>query len=115
MTLSALRKQAQAVRRLNVNEGVRLKEIIGRPEIECHDKVVDIKMPELFCSEKRRFLVRCVADGKTKDAIEAAAVELNYSTISGGAAPAQRLAAKVAFTDDEKKADSSIQVDAHRR
>jgi Ca-activated chloride channel family protein len=98
--------------RIETPEGVRLKEIIGRPEIECHDRVVEIKMPELFGSEKRRFLVRCVADEKTtKDAMEAAAVSLNYATISGGAAPAQRLAAKVAFTDDEKKADSSIKAE----
>jgi len=75
---------------------------------------VEIKMPELFGSEKRRFLVRCVADEKTKDALEAAAVSLNYATISGGAAPAQRLAAKVAFTDDEKKADSSVRVEVAR-
>jgi Ca-activated chloride channel family protein len=100
--------------RIEAPDGVRLKEIVGRPEIECHDRVVDIKMPELFGSEKRRFLVRCVADGKTKDAIEAAAVELNYATISGGAAPAQRLAAKIAFTDDQKKADSSIKDEVAR-
>jgi Ca-activated chloride channel family protein len=94
--------------RIETPEGVRLKEIIGRPEIECHDRV------ELFGSEKRRFLVRCVADEKTKDAIEAAAVELNYATLSGGAAPAQRLAAKVSFTDDQKKADSSIKDEVAR-
>jgi hypothetical protein len=41
-------------------------------------------------------------------------VELNYATLSGGAAPAQRLAAKVAFTDDEKKADSSIKDEVAR-
>ena len=100
--------------RIEAPDGVRLKEIIGRPEIECHDRVVEIKMPELFGSEKRRFLVRCVAEGKTKDAMEAAAVELNYATLSGGAAPAQRQAAKIAFTDDQKKADSSIQVEVAR-
>lgn len=97
--------------RIDAPEGVRLKEIIGRPDIECHDRVVEIKMPELFGSEKRRFLVRCVAEGKTADALEAAAVSLNYATISGGAAPAQRQSAKIAFTDDEKKADSSIKVE----
>jgi Ca-activated chloride channel family protein len=100
--------------RIETPEGVRLKEIIGRPEIECHDRVVEIKMPELFGSEKRRFLVRCVAEGKTADALEAAAVSLNYATISGGAAPAQRLAAKVAFTDDQKKADSTIKDEVAR-
>lgn len=100
--------------RIDAPEGVRLKEIIGRPDIVCRDRVVEIKMPELFGSEKRRFLVRAVAEGKTADAIEAAAVELNYATISGDRAPAQRLAAKIAFTDDQKKADSSIQVEVAR-
>jgi Ca-activated chloride channel family protein len=100
--------------RIDAPEGVRLKEIIGRPDIECHDRVVEIKMPELFGSEKRRFLVRAVAEGKDADAIEAAAVSLNYATISGGAAPAQRQAVKIAFTDDEKKADSSIKAEVAR-
>jgi Ca-activated chloride channel family protein len=100
--------------RIDAPEGVRLKEIIGRPDIECHDRVVEIKMPELFGSEKRRFLVRAVAEGKNADAIEAAAVSLNYATISGGAAPAQRQAVKIAFTDDEKKADSSIKAEVAR-
>jgi Ca-activated chloride channel homolog len=100
--------------RIQAPDGVRLKEIVGRPDIECHDRVAEIKMPELFGSEKRRFLVRCVADEKTKDAMEAAAVELTYATLSGGAAPAQRLAAKIAFTDDQKKADSSVKDEVAR-
>ena len=100
--------------RINAPEGVRLKEIIGRPEIEVRDRVVEIKMPEFFGSEKRRFLVRCEADGKAADAIEAAQVELNYATADGAPAPAQRSAAKVAFTDDQKKADDSIKADVAR-
>ncbi len=83
--------------RINAPDGVRLKEIIGRPDIECHDRVVEIKMPELFGSEKRRFLVRAVAENHDAGAIEAAAVELNYATLSGAQAPAQRQAVKVAF------------------
>ena len=59
---------------------MQLKEIIGQPDIECHDRTAEIKIPELFGSEKRRFLVRCVADGKTADALDAATVELTYST-----------------------------------
>jgi Ca-activated chloride channel family protein len=100
--------------RIQAPDDVRLKEIIGRPDIECHDRVVEIKMPELFGSEKRRFLVRCVAESKTANSIEAAAVELSYATVKGDQAPAQRQAAKIAFTDDEKKADSSIQVEVAR-
>ncbi|MEO5722115.1 MAG: VWA domain-containing protein [Chthoniobacterales bacterium] len=100
--------------RINAPDGVRLKEVIGRPEIDCHDRVVEIKLPELFGSEKRRFLVRAVAEGRGTDAIEAAAVELNYAGLDGAAAPAQRQAVKVAFTDDEKKADASIRMEVAR-
>ncbi len=100
--------------RIEAPDGVKLKEIIGRPEIECHDRVAEIKMPELFGSEKRRFLVRCLTDSKTKDQLEPATVELNYSTVAGVQAPAQRQSAKISFTDDEKKADSSVRLEVAR-
>ena len=100
--------------RIEAPDGVHLKEIVGRPEIECKDRVAEIKMPELFGSEKRRFLVRCVTDAKTADALEAATVELNYATLSGGAGPSQRQSAKIAFTEDEKKSDSSIRPEVAR-
>jgi Ca-activated chloride channel family protein len=100
--------------RIEAPDGVRLKEIIGRPDIECHDRVAEIKMPELFGSEKRRFLVRAVVESKNADEIEATAVELNYTTLAGGNAPAQRLSAKIAFTDDEKKAESSVRSEVAR-
>lgn len=100
--------------RINAPDGVRLKEIIGRPDIECRDRVAEIKMPELFGSEKRRFLVRCVAEGNAANAIEAAQVELNYATREGAQAPAQRQAVKVAFTEDQKEADESMKVEVAR-
>jgi Ca-activated chloride channel family protein len=99
--------------RIEAPDGVRLKEIIGQPEIECRDRVAEIKMPELFGSEKRRYLVRCLAEGKVADAWEAAA-ELNYATLGGGAAPVQRQSAKIAFTDDEKKAEASVRAEVAR-
>src|SRR3954462_9224081 len=83
--------------RIQAPDGVRLKEIIGQPEIECHDRVAEIKMPELFGSEKRRYLVRCLAEAKTADALEAAA-ELNYATLGGSPAAARRQGGKGAFT-----------------
>ena len=99
--------------RIEAPDGVHLKEIIGQPEIECHDRSAEIKMPELFGSEKRRFLVRCLADEKVAGALEAAA-ELNYATTSGTQAPAQRQAAKIALTDDEKKSDTSVRAEVAR-
>ncbi len=101
------------VLRIEAPDGVKLKEVIGRPDIECHDRVAEIKMPELFGSEKRRFLVRCLTEGKT-DGLEAATVELNYSTVAGVQAAAQRQSAKISFTDDEKKADTSVRAEVAR-
>jgi Ca-activated chloride channel family protein len=100
--------------RIEAPDGVKLKEIVGRPEIECLDRVAEIKMPELFGSEKRRFLVRCLAEGKTADAIEPAVVKLSYATVTGVQAPEQRLSPKIVFTDDEKKADSSVRTEVAR-
>src|SRR4051812_2337478 len=100
--------------RIEAPNGVHLKEIIGRPDIECHDRVAEIRMPELFGSEKRRFLVRCLAEGKTADAIEPATVQLNYATVAGVQAPEQRQSPKIVFTDDEKKADTSVRMEVAR-
>ena len=100
--------------RISAPEGVRLKEIVGRPDIVCGDRVAEIKMPELFGAEKRRFLVRCVAEENVAETIEAAQVELSYATVDGTAAPAQRQVAKVAFTNDEKKSNESIHAEVAR-
>jgi len=70
-------------------------------------------MPELFGAEKRKFLVRCLADEKIAGSLEAAA-ELNYANTSGDKAPAQRQAARIAFTEDEKKAEASVRPDVAR-
>lgn len=58
--------------------------------------------------------MRCVAETKSTDAIEPASVELNYATIAGAQAPAQRQTAKIVLTDDEKKSDSSVRVEVAR-
>lgn len=99
--------------RINVPAGVRLKEIIGRPEIECRDRSAEIELPELFGSEKRRFLARCVADAEGPVSLEAN-VELNYENAEGSRAAAQNSAAKVAFTTDQQKADDSVRLEVRR-
>jgi Ca-activated chloride channel family protein len=100
--------------RINAPDGVHLKEIVGRPDIECRDRVTEIKVPELFGSEKRRFLVRCVAEAHTPAALEAAQVELNYATLSGAPAAAQRQVAKIAFTEDRTKSEESVRAEVAR-
>ncbi len=94
--------------RITVPEGVRLREIIGRPEIECRGRNVEIRMPELFGSEKRRFLARCVVEEKRAEPLEVAAIELNYETAEGSRAAAQSQMAKVKFTDEAPKSDASL-------
>jgi Ca-activated chloride channel family protein len=100
--------------RIRVPEGVRLKEIIGRPEIECRGRTVDITLPEYFGGDKRRFLARCVVEEKTSAPLEVATVDLQYEKAEGGKAESQNQAAKIGFTDEEKKADASVRLDVVR-
>jgi len=99
--------------RITVPEGVRLREIIGRPEIDCTGRTVEISLPEYFGGEKRRFLARCEADRATEAPLEVAMVDLRYDSESGKAEPQQQ-SAKIEFTDDEKKSDGSVRVEVGR-
>jgi Ca-activated chloride channel family protein len=100
--------------RITVPEGVRLREIIGRPEIECQGRNVEIRMPELFGAEKRRYLARCVVEEKRAEPLDVAAIELRYETAEGSHAPAQSQMAKVKFTDEAPKSDASLRPEVAR-
>ena len=94
--------------RITVPDGVRLREIIGRPEIECRGRTVQITMPELFGAEKRRFLARCVVEEKRAEPLDVAAIELSYESADGTRAPAQSGNALVKFTDEAPKSEASL-------
>ena len=100
--------------RITVPAGVRLKEIIGQPEIQCRGRSADIALPEYFGGDKRRFLARCVVEEKSSAPIEVAAVDLKYEPIDGGKAEPQQQAAKIDFTDEEKKSDASVRMEVMR-
>jgi len=100
--------------RITVPAGVRLKEIIGRPEIECRGRSADITLPEYFGGDKRRFLARCVVEEKASAPLAVALVDLKYEPTGGGSAEPQQQAANVTFTDEEKKADASQRMDVAR-
>jgi len=100
--------------RIRVPEGVRLKEIIGQPEIECRGRSADITLPEYFGGDKRRFLARCIVEEKSSAALEIAAVDLKYEPAGGGTAGPQQQAANVNFTDEEKKSDASLRMEVVR-
>ncbi len=100
--------------RITVPAGVRLKEIIGQPEIQCRGRSADIALPEYFGGDKRRFLARCVVEEKSSTPIEVAAVDLKYEPTDGGKAEPQQQAAKIDFTDEEKKSDASVRMEVMR-
>ncbi|MEA3211011.1 MAG: Ca-activated chloride channel [Chthoniobacter sp.] len=100
--------------RITVPEGVRLKEIIGRPEIECRGRHVEIALPELFGAEKRKFLARCAVEESSTEPLEVAAIDLNYETADGARAPVQSQGAKVRFTDEARQAEDSLKPDVAR-
>jgi Ca-activated chloride channel family protein len=97
--------------RITVPDGVRLREIIGRPEIECHGRNAEIRIPELFGAERRRFLARCVVEEKRMEPLDVATVELSYETAEGSPAPAQSQLANVRFTDEAPKSEASLRPD----
>ena len=93
--------------RIRVPAGVRLQEIIGRPDIQVRDREALITLPEYFGAEKRRFLARCLVDEKTSEPLEVANVALEYMRSEGGNAEPQKQGAAVKWTDDRKQSDES--------
>jgi len=100
--------------RITVPEGVRLKEIIGRPEIPVSKRSAEIVLPEYFGAEKRRFLLRCEVEEKRTEPLEIAAVDLSYEPAEGGKAEPQKQAVAVRFTDEPQKSDESLRGEVAR-
>ena len=89
-------------------EGVRLKEIIGRPDIKCGGDSTEATLPEIFGGDHRRFLARCVIDAKSRAPLDAASVDLSYSVSGGAKVKAERQTARIGFTEDSKKSLESV-------
>ena len=100
--------------RITVPDGVRIKEIIGLPEIECRGRSADISLPEYFGGDKRRFLARCIVESKSTEPLEVAAVDLKYEPASGGKAGPQQQSANIRFTDEERKSEASQRAEIAR-
>ena len=100
--------------RITVPDGVRIREIVGLPEIKCGGQSADIALPEYFGGDKRRFLVRCAVEAKRTEPIEVAAVDLKYEAVSGEKAEPQKQAANVRFTDEADKSEGSQRAEIAR-
>lgn len=94
--------------RITVPSGVRLKEIVGYPEIKCDGTAAEIRLPEVFGAEKRRFIARCTVDKAHNEPLEVAVAALRYDGSDGKAAPEQRQTTQVKFTDAEEKSTASL-------
>ncbi|MEP6670788.1 MAG: VWA domain-containing protein [Chthoniobacter sp.] len=97
--------------RITVPEGVRLREIIGRPEIDCSGHTVQIQFPEYFGGDKRRFLARCVVEKAVSEPLDVAMVDLKYEATEGAKAAPQQQNARISFTDEERKSEDSLRPD----
>jgi len=97
--------------RITVPEGVRLKEIIGRPEIDCSGRSAEIQLPEYFGGDKRRFLARCVVEKTAGEPLDVASVDLKYEATEGAKDSAQQQKARISFTDEERKSEDSLRPD----
>ncbi len=95
--------------RIEAPAGIRLREVLGHPEIACRDGAAEIVLPELFGSEHRLFHLRCAVDDASADSRPLANVALNYQDSSSGQHEARSCTASVRCTDDAKQSDDSVQ------
>ncbi len=95
--------------RIEVPEGVRLREILGHPEIGCSPRRAEIALPEIFGAEQRLFHVRCTVDETAAESLPLASVALHYEDTASKQRLSRDGAATIRLTDDAGKADASIQ------
>jgi Ca-activated chloride channel family protein len=100
--------------RITVPDSVRIREIIGRPEIDCSGRTVEIALPEYFGGDKRRFLARCIAEKTASEPLEVATIDLRYQSSTEARTEAQQQSAKIKFTDEERKSDDSLRPEVAR-
>lgn len=100
--------------RITVPEGVKLREILGHPEIICHGRSATISLNEYFGADTRRFLARCEVEAARTEPIEVASVDLRYEESGSGKAANQNQVATIKFTEEKQKSDDSLRGDVAR-
>jgi Ca-activated chloride channel family protein len=97
--------------RIEVPEGVRLRDVLGHPEIACKERNVEIILPELFGAEQRLYHLRCALDESSAESLPLATAALSYEDTASKKRQTQNQSTVVRLTDDQRKADDSIQND----
>lgn len=94
--------------RITVPAGVRLREIIGHPEIGCRERSAEITLPEVSGSEQRLFHLHCTVDETTATDLALADVSLDYEDSASKKQRTRNDTAQVRFTDDAHQSDESV-------
>jgi Ca-activated chloride channel family protein len=103
---------AEVTIRIEVAEGVRLKGILGHPEIPCQGRSAQIAVNELFGAERRVFHVSCaVEEGVREDALAVANVALAYEDAASKKRMLGAAQAMVRLTDDTASSEKSVHAD----
>ena len=106
---SATSRIASEIRiRIEVPKGVRLREIIGHPEIHCEEGAAEISLPELFGSEDRLFHLRCRLDETAADTASLASVSLSYDDLAQKERASFKNEVSVHLTCDAEKSTASV-------
>ncbi len=95
--------------RVEVPAGVRLREVVGHPEIRCQERAAEITLPEVFGSEERLFHLRCTLDDTDAESVALASVGLSYEDVASREQRSRDYSASVRLTDDAGRSDDSVQ------
>jgi Ca-activated chloride channel family protein len=97
--------------RIEVPEGVRLKGILGHPEIKCEARQAQISLAELFGAERRVFHVSCAVEDAKAESLPLANVALAYQDVATSKRVLGSGQANVRFTDDTAGEEKSVHAD----
>lgn len=95
--------------RIEMPDGVRLRGIIGRPDIHVDERTGEIDLPELFGDEQRLFHLRCAFDAPAAASLPVASVTLTYDDTAAKTRQSQNRNVSVRVTDDAAESDKTVQ------
>lgn len=95
--------------RIEMPEGVRLRGVIGRPDIHVDERTGEIDLPELFGDEQRLFHLRCSFDAPNAATLPVASVTLTYEDTAAKTRESQNQNVSVRVTDDASESARTVQ------
>jgi Ca-activated chloride channel family protein len=97
--------------RIEVPEGVTIREIVGQPEIKPSGRFAEIRLPEYFSADRRQFLARCEIVEPGQAELQLARVAVAYNDPISGSEVRETAMTSVRVVDDEKEAAASTRAE----